>query len=163
MLPCIIHEAVNYFYIYSASIFFLRKLFENQTLEKQKCLTAFWNKLRPWCCEQYWQQWGTIHICKINPRCKYFLDHNLHIWGCKIKQNIFVQSPIIILHIILIYNFKIPIKLPPTKKNQIRVHLIHLIFLLPPFWMLNKQNSINCYRWIFSTVQQSSMHPIRVV
>lgn len=32
MLPCIIHEAVNYFYMSSASIF-LRKLFENQTLE----------------------------------------------------------------------------------------------------------------------------------
>lgn len=38
--------------------------------------------------------------------------------GAKIMQNTFVQSPISILHIILIYNFKSLIKLAPTKNPQ---------------------------------------------
>lgn len=38
--------------------------------------------------------------------------------GTKIMQNTFVQSPISLLHIILIYNFKPVIKLVPTKNPQ---------------------------------------------
>ena len=66
----------------------------------------------------------------------------------------------------LIYNFKPLIKLAPTKKKKktktknpqpnqnpeynifhIKTQsIIYFTFLLPPLWMLNKENSINCYR-----------------
>lgn len=54
MSPCIIHDAVNYFYVSSSFFFFFSKrrlLAEDQ--KKQECLMASWNDLRPQSCKQY--------------------------------------------------------------------------------------------------------------